>query len=148
MKITIVHPTCWSTLFLLCFIVGCDCSLTGKWEYKETGRITSPDAKVDATLVEGSGGATTPKLLEVYLLPAGAKLRLNERADLVFAADHVKGLKIFWKQPKLLRIQYDEARILHFKNIWDAPQDFRYVVEVRLDPTAADFSLPSGIRQW
>lgn len=125
-------------------------SLTGKWQYKEISRFTSPDSKVDAVLVEGGGGATTSQLFMVYLVPAGTKPKLDTRTDSVFAADHIRGLKIYWKQPKLLRIQYDEARILQFINVWYTAEveKFRYVVEVRLDPTATDFSLPPEIRQW
>jgi hypothetical protein len=133
----------------ICLALGCDYTLAGKWEYKETNRITSPDTQVDAVLVEGDAGATTSEVSKVYLLPKGTKLELDKRSDAVFAADHVKALRITWKQSKLLQIQYEEARILQFKNFWRRAelQDFRYVVEIRLEPTASDFSLPLSDRQ-
>ena len=69
---------------------------------------------------------------------------------MVFAADHMKNLKVLWKGPKLLQITYDEARILSFKNFWyhRDVQDFHYVVEIQLNPTSAGFSLPRGDREW
>jgi len=139
-----------SGLLVMCLTAGCDNTLAGKWQYKEMSRIKSPDSRVDAVLVEGDAGATTSVLSKIYLVPARSKLQIEERADSVFAADHIKGLKIIWKQPKLLSIQYDEARILQFKNFWQNAevQDFRYVVEVQLNPTATNFSLPLSDRQW
>lgn len=147
----------WSFVSLLtallgvCLTTGCDYTLAGKWQYKEVSRVKSPDSQVEAVLVEGNAGATTSVVSKIYLVPAGAKLQVDERADSdLFAADHIKGLKILWKKPKLLQVQYDEARILRFKNFWYSAevQNFRYVVEVRLDPTATDFSLPLSDRQW
>jgi hypothetical protein len=66
------------------------------------------------------------------------------------AADHLKGLKIAWLQNQLLELRYDEARISQFKNIWQSKEvrDFKYVVELRLQPTGSDFSLPFGDRNW
>lgn len=86
----------------------------------------------------------------LYLVPAGARLRVKEEGDCIFAADHIKGLNIHWKEPQLLEIQYDEARIFQFKNFWQSAevQNFRYVLEIRLGPTATGFSLPLSDRKW
>jgi len=96
------------------------------------------------------GGATTSNASEIYLVPAGAPARFVERADSIFGGDHVKDLKITWKDSKLLEIQYEEARILSFKNFWQSReiQNFHYVVEIRLAPIRADFSLPTTDRSW
>jgi hypothetical protein len=101
-------------------------------------------------LVTGDGGATTSELSRVYLVPAGQPLRIKAEHDCVFTADHIKALTIVWEKPQLLGIQYDEARILQFKNFWQSAevQNFRYVVETRLKPTATDFSLPLSDRKW
>ncbi len=137
---------------VLCLLSGCDntSSLAGKWEYKEVKRTGSPGSLVEAVLVTGDAGATTSTSSMVYLVPAGARLEVKEEGDCIFAADHIKGLSIVWKKPQLLEIQYDEARILQFKNFWQSAhvQNFRYIVEIRLGPTATDFSLPLSDRKW
>jgi len=147
----------WSLARVLTVLVlfsgaGCDNSptLAGKWEYNEVSRTNSPNSLVDAVLVTGDAGATTSTSSMVYLLPKGAQFRVREEDDCIFAADHVKGLNIVWKKPQLLEIQYDEARILKFKNFWQTAevQSFRHVVEIRLGPTTTDFSLPLRDRQW
>ncbi|MCO5050766.1 MAG: hypothetical protein M9920_00470 [Verrucomicrobiae bacterium] len=150
----LIHLLIWQLTALagVCLVAGCgDDTLAGKWEYKEVNRFKSPDSQIEAVLVEGDAGATTSTVTSIYLVQTGGKRPSDERINpAVFAADHIKGLKITWKQPKLLQVQYDEARILAFKNFWYSAeaQNFRYVVEIRLEPTASEFSLPLRDRQW
>ena len=145
-----------SILLVLCGLAGviCGCGptsvvprLAGSWEYIETARVKSPDSLVEAVLVTGDAGATTSTITKLYLLPAGGSCdptdEIQNKAR--FAGDHIKNLQVSWKSPKLLEIQYDEARIIHFHNQWYHPevQNLRHVVELRLSPTSAEHSLPA-----
>jgi hypothetical protein len=128
---------------LLCF--G-GCGLAGSWEYKEVSRIKSPDSLVDAVVVTGDAGATTSTTTILFIVPAGAKIDLKKLPDggQVFVADHIKNLSVMWKQAQLLKIQYDEARIFKFSNVWmnKEVRNYQYVVEAQLAPTSTEFSLP------
>jgi hypothetical protein len=66
--------------------------------------------------------------------------------EALFDAIHVKNLKVLWKSSRLVDIQYDEALIDHFQNKWQPSQNLSYIVELRLAPTAAQFSLPARDR--
>lgn len=140
-----IHSTIGLSLCLLFATSGCDHTLAGKWQYKEVSRFAAPDSQVDAVLVEGDAGATTSTVFMIYLVPAGAKVELDPRTDRdVFAADHLKGFNVVWKEGRLLEIQYEEARILGFRNFWygrDA-ENTRYVVELRLKPAQTEHALP------
>ncbi len=124
---------------------GCGYTLAGKWKYTEIRRVKSPDSQIEAVLVEGDAGATTSAYSKIYLVPTGAKLEVDERADAdVFAADHLKGFNIVWKEGRLLEIQYEEARILGFRNFWygRSVHDANYVVELQLRPATTNRALP------
>jgi hypothetical protein len=153
--------TSYSALLLLAGLTGamCGCgptsivpSLAGSWEYRETARIKSPDPGVEAVLFTGDAGATTATTTYLYIVPSGGEVDPAETTenDACFVADHLKNLQVSWKGPRLLEIQYDEARIHHFHNRWHhrAVQEFRYVVELRLAPTSVEHSLPHGDRHW
>jgi len=135
---------------LALLLVGCDYTLAGKWEYKEVARVASPDAKIEAVLTEGSAGATTSTVTSLYLVPKGGVVRKEDREKSVFDADHLKDFQIAWRESKLLDVQYSEARIMNFRNYWQANEvdNFRYVVEIRLSPASTNFSLPIRDRQW
>ncbi len=117
-----------------CFFGGGLCS------YEEISRVKSPDSFVDAVLVQSNCGATTPYGYLLCIVPTGGKYKKDEY---LLNADHVDGLEIHWRQPKLLEIRYREARIFHFSNFWHTRevQDFAYVVELRLVPSSPTFSL-------
>jgi len=142
---------------LALFICGCNPSsvvpsLAGSWEYEETGRITSPETNVEAVVFTGDAGATTATTTYLYIVPIGGHVDPKEDTenDACFVADHLKGFRVVWVSPRLLEIQYDEARIHHFHNRWyhRDVEDFHYVVELRLAPTSAEHSLPSGDIYW
>lgn len=130
-------------------------SLAGDWEYKEVKRIKSPDSTVEAVLLTGDAGATTATTTFLYLVPAGSRLDPKKEAEDnlnkdVFVADHLSNLTVAWKNPRLIEIGYEEARIHHFQNIWSHRdvRYYRYVVELRLAPTTNEFALPSRDRYW
>lgn len=113
----------------------------GKTSEREILRIPSPDNRVEAVLTEISGGATTSFVYNLYIVPS--KTELSKKAHELFRADHVDEIKVFWSEVKLLKIQYKEARIFHFKNFWQSKEieNYSYVVELRLEPTQSSFSL-------
>ena len=124
----------------------------GPRKYSEVKRIKSPDSAVEAVLMTGDAGATTSTEYYLYLVPAGKRISPEKSGENppCFEAYHVKDLNLVWKNPKLLEIQYGAAVIDQFHNLWQhrEVQDFRYVVEVRLAPTSAEFSIPNQDRNW
>ncbi|MDB6123410.1 MAG: hypothetical protein JWQ71_2403 [Pedosphaera sp.] len=133
------------------FLSGCSTEL-GAWRYQEISRTKSPDSTVDAVPITGDSGATSSTAYILVIVPSGRKIDVNhlEKLDELFTTDHVKHLRIVWKQAQLVGIHYDEARISKFKNFWSskAVQDYRYVVELRLEPGNSQNSLPFGDRFW
>lgn len=127
-----------------CFLVGCS-PLAGSWVFKEAKRIKSPDGQAEAIILTGEAGATTST--ETFILIAGVGGRVVDKnvfKDAVFQADHLKNFNAVWKEPGLLEIQYEEARIDHFRNQWIIVEgrDKSYPVEIRLRPTSLTFSVP------
>ena|SRR5437773_48994 len=130
------------------------CTLFGDCSYEELGRVRSPDGVVDAVWIRGNCGATTAYSLHLFVVPAKTPFSgATGQFDLKFSqlnADHVSGVRVEWVEPQLLSIGYNEARIFHFSNFWSAREihDFRYVVELRLDPQTHAFSVPYADRHW
>jgi hypothetical protein len=86
---------------------------------EELGRITSPDGKVDAFIVRGSCGATSPFTYKVYMVPKGEKA--NENTTEVFFAAH-GDVQIHWAGHDL-QIDYDKhAETISFRNRWTNPK--------------------------
>ncbi len=122
-------------LAFLAFMLGaCDVDI------EEVYRVTSPDGIVDAVMIRKNAGATVPFVYEVHVVPKGEKTKEDLEK---FVADHVTDLEIGWQKPQLLRISYGQARIFTFSNFWQSAevQDFKYVVELRLEPASNGFSL-------
>ena len=138
-------------LVAACFaLCGCDLSEVtlagGPWKYSEVSRTKFPNSAVDSVLMSGNGGATTATEYSLYLVPAGQQVdpRNEGENQACFTGDHLKGLKLNWRDSRLLEIHYEEARIHHFQNMWYHREvsNFQYVVELRLAPSSADVSLP------
>jgi hypothetical protein len=89
--------------------------------------------------VRGNCGATTPFSESIVIVPTGNSTSELKDDHSLFLADHVSGLKLTWREPKVLEIHYDEARIFHFSNFWQSKlvDNFNYVVEVRLAQSKA-----------
>ena len=84
---------------------------------KEIARVPSPDHMVDAVLVEVEPDAlaeTVPVSSFVYIVPTGS----SQLDDPVFNGDHFEGLKLAWKRPKFLEIEFKKGRVYHFTNFW------------------------------
>ncbi len=120
--------------FLYCWIFFISCYNPTKSDilsFKEIKRISSPDLRVEAVLVEANGGATVSTINKIYLLEKGAKIDLN--TEPVFLSDHQIGVDIAWKENKNLFINYEKARIFKFTNFWNPSLDnWNYVVEISL----------------
>lgn len=129
-------------LVIYLLALGCGKTLSGSWQYKEISRFPSPDNVLEVVVMSADGGATTSKITEIYILPKGADSSSREKADLMFAADHINGLKVQWRTGRIITVQFDEARILAFKNYWSNPE-LRIVVEAQLAPRNPDTSLRS-----
>jgi hypothetical protein len=114
-------------LVLLLCVVSCN-----RVHREEIARARSPDSLVDAVLIRSSsGGATTGFGYEVYVVPAGAPCKPGEE---VMRADQTENIALHWVSAKLLRIEFDDARIFHFENFWisEAVENFNYVVKLYL----------------
>ncbi|HET7584754.1 MAG TPA: hypothetical protein VFK13_07600 [Gemmatimonadaceae bacterium] len=109
-------------------------------------RYTSPDGKVDAIVAASTVGTPPTVAYSLYLAPHGADVPGPTSAMLI--ADHVDSLRVRWSEPKRLEIGYDSARIFRFTNFWQAKEvdSYRYVVELRLAPTSAQWSLTARDR--
>jgi hypothetical protein len=139
-------------VLVLFFWFGSGCSPGNwAWHYSESKRITSPDHEVQAVILTGDAGATTANATFVVIVSTNQVVDTEnfQQSDAVFKADHLKGFHVFWKEPHLLVIQYDEARISSFNNLWDVlnHRQYAYPVEIRLAPTSKDFSVPPEDRQ-
>lgn len=117
--------------FLILLFLAWGCS---PCEFNEVDRIKSTDGIVDAVHVRGNCGATTSFSENVFIVQNGAKTPAPKERYQVFSADHVEGLKVKWREPRVLEIYYKEARIFQFTNFWHSKdvQNFSYVVEIRL----------------
>jgi hypothetical protein len=137
-----VMPNKHCFIFLLLLFVGCGSSPFDV-SYTEVKRLSSPDSLVDALIIEVNGGATTPFVYDVYLVPKGRPFRKDSSGNCLFSADNTDSLKLYWKSERFLEIQYEQARIFNFLNFWQSSelQDYRYIVEIRLTPLAQSSSL-------
>jgi hypothetical protein len=100
---------------------------------EEILRVTSPDGRVDAVLIEVPTGATVPTPTELYVTPKGSK---PVTGDLVLRADHVDKAGVTWDSERLLAFSYESARIYRFSNVWRsrAVDNHAYQVEITLKP--------------
>ena len=139
-------------LFAMCASL-CGCyPLAATWQYTEVSRTKSPNPEVEALLMSGDAGATTSTEYYLYIVPAGQRVKPGDEGENhpCLVADHLKDLKVSWKDSRLLQIQFEEARIHSFRNFWyhRAVQNFHNVVELRLVPTDPDRALPLTDKVW
>jgi hypothetical protein len=79
----------------------------------EVSRVGSPSGRVDAILVESNGGATTPFVYFVYVVPRGAAApERGEVARLIAATrnDQAWGANLRWAGQEQLLVEYRDAR--------------------------------------
>jgi hypothetical protein len=115
-------------------------------EYKEDMRLTSPDEKVDAVLIQGNAGATESFYYYLYVVPRGSKISEKDihksRYKEVFVATKMESQTVAWLKNKTIEIKYNKARIAFFCNhIAPLPEDTRYEVEIRETPPTEPPSL-------
>lgn len=65
-----------------------------------------------------------------------------------FLARGVQGLRLVWIEPRVLRIEYEQAVVEHFRSyaVVSPSKDLQHVVELRLAPQE-QYSLPSEFRE-
>jgi hypothetical protein len=113
----------------------------------EAMRVSSPDGKLDAVLVEdSSGGALGGVFWYVYVVPKGKAAPKGETTRLFFADELTKGT-IVWSKPHLVEIHYDKASIMHFRNISTTSENGLEYVELRLVPSS-DYSVMTPEGGW
>lgn len=96
---------------------------------REISRTPSPDKLADAVISMSDCGATTSNSYRVYVVKVGGG---PVEDDVVFLADKVEDINVFWQAPRKLLISYKEARIFRFTNFWSSEEmdNFRYVVSI------------------
>ena len=106
--------------------------------YEEVMRVKSPDAKFEAVLVSAAGHVIGNNSHLLYIVPAGRKLDKNVAA---FGRSYLsvrcfEGLKLVWREAKILEVQYQEALIDEFRNCANLTEnpDSPHVIELRLVP--------------
>lgn len=115
-------------------------------------RVTSPDHRFDAVMVmQDYGGAMGGFEYHVYIVRRGAPVRKGARS--VFEASDLSGENLVWESGHLLELEYNEAEIESFRNLWRSDEvenvgsygENDYYVEIRLAPSS-EYSLlnPGG----
>lgn len=113
----------------------------------EAMRVTSPDGKLDAVLVEdSSGGAVGGIFWYVYVVPKGKAAPKDATTRLFFADELTKGA-ISWSKPHLVEIHYDKASIMQFRNVSTMSENGLEYVELRLVPSS-EYSLVTPEGGW
>ena len=113
----------------------------------EAMRVTSPDGKLDAVLVEdSSGGAVGGIFWYVYAVPKGKAAPKDATKRLFFADELTKGA-ISWSKPHLVEIHYGKASIMQFRNVSTVSENGLEYVELRLVPSS-EYSLVTPEGGW
>lgn len=122
-----------NVVLLLIAIMRLGCRELDERNIVELGRITSPDAVVDAVIAEDRGGGAVGRVSElVYIVPTGGKVK--DWNAYQFYASKVESLSVHWARPGMLEVHYRKARINTFRNIWYSRDvsNFHYVEELEL----------------
>ena len=113
----------------------------------EAMRVTSPDGKLDAVLVDdNSGGVLGGIFWYLYVVPRGKPVP-NDTAKRLFFADELTKGAIVWNKAHLIEIHYDKASIMHFRNISTTYENGLEDVELRLAP-CSEHSLVTPEGGW
>ena len=97
---------------MLCMMLGCSPREV------EVARISSSDHLVDAVLIERETDATVSTPYLVYLVPTGEK----KLETPILLGDHFDNLKLVWKGPRMLEIEYSREDIQEFTNFWGSSE--------------------------
>ena len=82
-------------------------SVSGCGRYEEIARLSSPDGRVDAVVVEVDAGAGNPFVYRLYVVPRGAAWRKG--GERVSYSDPVR-FRVAWANARRLELCYDDAR--------------------------------------
>ena len=109
-------------------------------------RVTSPDRRFDALIMQGKDPDTQGPAWGVYIVSRGAKVeeggllsRMFTQPERILQASSIRGANLVWQDPHLLEVDYEGADINDFRNLW-VPSSSRgaFVVEITLHPSAKD----------
>ena len=94
---------------LTAIVLGVNVMLLAGCFGSEVARTTSPSGKVDAVLMEASGGATTSFGYEVFVVPAGKSTWLQKKVAFLYGAtrsEQAYGVNLRWAGPANLTLEY------------------------------------------
>jgi hypothetical protein len=127
-------------LLAACLLAGCNRGY-GETTYEEVMRVKSQDGKFDAVLISAWTDVIGNNSHLLYIVPAGSKFNKNDAA---FGRSYLsvrcfEGLKLVWRESKMLEVQYQEALIDEFRNCANVTEnpDSPHVLELRLSPQGA-----------
>jgi|SRR3989304_5930420 len=124
-------------LFILMIPIIHSYSVANYFEQKEILRISSPDNKVDAVVIEVDGGATNPLIQAVFVVKKGESIfwKIDYSYKLVFQGSSLGNLEIKWVENQFLEIHHSSGHVDYFKDNIDflMDKDTRvYKVDIRL----------------
>jgi len=147
------------TTAVICFVLGIVLAAFGQTflanifkghpraQGAESVRVTSPDGRLDAVLIEdSSGGALGGVFWCLYVVPKD-KAVPSDTTKQVFFADELTKVSVVWGNAHLIEIHYDKASIMHFRNISTREETELEYVELRLVP-ASEYSLITPEGGW
>ena len=114
----------------------------------EVARTTSPSGKVEAVLVESSGGAATSFAYEVFVVPVGKSTLSHKKVASLYGAarsEQAFGVNLRWAGPANLTLEYltAERQDLLLPNVLVAGEQVRVSLRSGVtDPKAP----PGGMR--
>jgi hypothetical protein len=109
----------------------------------EIARVTSPDSRYDAVLVNRKPAIALMKVAtEMYVVPRGGKIAPAD--DPIMIATHAEDVRGSWRDDHLLEIRYSRARVDGFSAVWPTRSASVPSVEIRLVPPAAGSSFAPG----
>ena len=117
-------------------------SVWGCGRYEEIARLSSPDGRVDAVVVEVDAGAGNPFVYWLYVVPRGGAWRTG--GERLSYSDPVR-FRVAWADARHLELCYDDARFYPAPErsspaSGQAPED---LVEVKLVKPAANCTAPA-----
>jgi hypothetical protein len=105
-------------LFILVVPIIYSYSLSNYIKQKEILRISSPDYKVDAVIIEVDGGATSALIHAIYVVKKGEPIfwKKDYCYKRVFQGRSLRNLKIKWIEDQFLEINHLSGNVDYFKD--------------------------------
>lgn len=130
----------YGCLILISFFLFA-CSKSGS----EVARVVSPDGKIDAVILESSGGATTSFWYNVCVVPHGTRCDIANSAVILYGAsrnDSAYGVNMRWPSNKSLIVEYMRAKNVKIRHATIALGN--NLVHVVLHSNVIDAAAPPG----